>query len=110
MLARSFVLLPIGPHGLTAAGAEVLLAWSGTLIADGLLLALPVVIALLAINFAIGVMARAAPQLNIFAVGFPLTLLFGMALVLLTIGDLDGAARGLFDGAFDTVVVLLEAR
>lgn len=110
LLARSFVLVPIGPQGLTTAGAEVILEWAGTLIADGLLLALPVVVALLAINFALGVMARAAPQLNIFAIGFPLMILFGIALVLLTLDDVSGAALQLFDGAFDTAQATLEAR
>jgi flagellar biosynthetic protein FliR len=53
--------------------------------AAGLTLALPVVAALLITNLALGVLTRTAPQLNIFAVGFPITLLLGffvLALVL----------------------------
>lgn len=110
LLARSFTLVPIGPQGLTAAGAEVILEWTGSLIADGLLLALPVVVALLAINFALGVMSRAAPQLNIFAIGFPLMILFGIAVVLLTLDTLAEAAVQLFSGAFETAQTTLEAR
>ena len=33
--------------------------------------------ALLVVNLAFGVMSRAAPTLNLFAVGFPVTLVFG---------------------------------
>ena len=46
--------------------------------AGALLLALPAVIALLIVNFAFGIMTKAAPQLNIFAIGFPFTMLFGL--------------------------------
>lgn len=110
LLAQSFYWLPIGPQGLSASGADVVLEWSAQLFAAGLVLGLPIVIALLAINFALGVMARAAPQLNIFAVGFPLMILFGMVLVMLTMDSLVASASGLFDGAFLTARQTLEAR
>jgi len=45
----------------------------------GLHLALPVLASMLILNLALGVLARAAPQLNIFAVGFPATIIIGMA-------------------------------
>ncbi|WP_315981250.1 flagellar biosynthetic protein FliR [Aliamphritea spongicola] len=49
------------------------IATSGTwLFSSALLMSLPAVTALLVINFAFGIMTKAAPQLNIFAVGFPL--------------------------------------
>ena len=44
----------------------------------GLLIALPAVIALVIVNLALGVVTRAAPQLNLFGVGFPITLLGGL--------------------------------
>ncbi|MCB1748006.1 MAG: flagellar biosynthetic protein FliR [Gammaproteobacteria bacterium] len=110
LLADSFRLLPIGPVGIAAAGAEGIVSWTGELIADGLLLGLPVIVALLAINFALGVMARAAPQLNIFAVGFPLMILFGMVLVVLTLEGFDEAAIGLFDSGIVAAHAVLEAR
>jgi flagellar biosynthetic protein FliR len=88
----------------------VIIAWSAELVASGLLLALPVVVALLAINFALGVMARAAPQLNIFAVGFPVTILFGMVLVLLTMNALSEAVAAAFDDAFITARLMLGAQ
>lgn len=51
------------------------------LFASALVIALPVLTSLLVINIAFGVMSRAAPQLNIFAVGFPFTLICGLALI-----------------------------
>ena len=45
------------------------------------LIALPAVTSLLVVNLAFGVMTRAAPQLNIFSLGFPLSLLFGLVIM-----------------------------
>ena len=43
------------------------------------------VTALLIVNLALGILTRAAPQLNIFAVGFPITLMVGMAALMLSL-------------------------
>ena len=51
------------------------------------LLALPAISALLVINIAFGVMTRAAPQLNIFTIGFPLTLILGMIIFWISTAD-----------------------
>ena len=48
-------------------------------------LALPVIAALLITNLGLGVLSRAAPQLNIFAVGFPITLMIGLVAALLSV-------------------------
>ena len=45
------------------------------------MVALPGMTALLVVNLAFGVMSRAAPTLNLFAVGFPVTLIFGLVIV-----------------------------
>ncbi len=107
LLADSFRLLPVGPQGITPNGAELIMSWTAELVAAGLLLALPVVVALLAINFALGVMARAAPQLNIFAVGFPVMIVFGMVLVLLSMDALLEFVVALFDDAFNVARAML---
>ena len=87
VLAESFVTLPVGSgllldHYLAIAGR---LGW---VLGAGLLLALPAVTALLVVNIAFGVMTRAAPQLNIFAIGFPLTLVLGLVIVWLGMADI----------------------
>ena len=51
--------------------------WGGTIFSFGLALSLPLLAAVLITNIGLGVLTRAAPQLNIFAVGFPLTILVG---------------------------------
>lgn len=110
LLADSFRILPVGPAGLPMASADVVIGWSGELLVTGLLLAMPVVIALLAINFALGVMARAAPQLNIFAVGFPVMIVFGIGLGMMTLDVYLGTTLDFFDQAFAVGRAVLEAR
>src|SRR3546814_18619073 len=50
-------------------------------LAGGLPIALPVGFALFGLNLLVGVLTRAAPQLNIFAVGLPLTLMTGFVVL-----------------------------
>ena len=81
MLLDSFKTLPIGIDGIDQAGIWSILLWSSRMFAGGLLLAMPVVASLLLVNVIFGVAARAAPQLQIFSVGFPVTLMLGLLLV-----------------------------
>lgn len=87
-LGQSFIVLPVGAP-LPGPGSWSNLAHAGIVIfASGLMLALPLVCALVITNTALGVLARAAPQLNIFAVGFPLTLIGGFVMLITTMGYL----------------------
>ena len=51
----------------------------GIVFSSGLLLALPIVVTLLITNVALGVLGRVAPQLNLIAIGFPVTILLGFS-------------------------------
>ena len=57
---------------------------------------------MLVVNLAFGVMTRAAPQLNIFAVGLPVTLLLGLAILLYSLPALAPEFRRLIDAATDS--------
>jgi flagellar biosynthesis protein FliR len=59
------------------------------LFASALWIALPVVGMLLFVNVALGIVSRVAPQINIFAVGFPLTLMVGLVGIAVTLPALD---------------------
>lgn len=78
LLSESFRTLPISGDVLAASGFKVVVDWGSKIFAAGVLLALPPMAALLITNLALGILARAAPQLNIFAIGFPVTLVVGM--------------------------------
>ncbi|GAA5786584.1 flagellar biosynthetic protein FliR [Chitiniphilus shinanonensis] len=79
VMVESFTVLPPLAQPLGAEGFRMVAEQGGQIFRVGLLLALPVVGALLVTNLAIGVMTRAAPQLNVFAIGFPLMLALGFA-------------------------------
>lgn len=96
-LADSFHTVPVGVIGITQEGLGALLKWAGELFAQAAVMALPTITALLVVNFAYGILARAAPQLNIFAVGFPLTLIAGTLLIGMTISSLPQHVRALID-------------
>jgi flagellar biosynthetic protein FliR len=77
---RSFELLPISTHFFTGVGWERLITTGAGLFQLGLHISLPVLATMLVINLTLGIMSRAAPQLNLFSVGFPLTALTGIVL------------------------------
>ncbi|RJG09840.1 flagellar type III secretion system protein FliR [Pseudomonas cavernicola] len=87
VLAESFVTLPVGT-GLLVEHYWELAGRLGWVLGAGLLLVLPAITALLVVNLAFGVMTRAAPQLNIFAIGFPLTLVLGLIIVWIGMADI----------------------
>lgn len=109
VLAESFKLLPVSTTPFGSGGFSALLAWSSTLFSAGLLLALPLITALLIANLAMGVLARVAPQLNIFAVGFPVTLMAGFIVLMFSMPYFGAAMEKLFDHAFRAMAATLRA-
>jgi len=109
-LASSFETIPItAPH--LHAGILLSLVESGEQIfLSGFMLALPIIGALLIINLALGVLTRTAPQLNLFSVGFPLTLLAGIATMALVMPYLGNALAGLFGHMLDLADALFRAQ
>lgn len=85
VLAESFSALPVSAGALSSDGWQRLVLWGGVIFAAGLQLALPVIAALLIVNLGLGILTRAAPQLNLFAVGFPITLMMGMVALMLSL-------------------------
>ncbi|AMA46579.1 flagellar biosynthetic protein FliR [Pseudomonas monteilii] len=87
VLTESFTTLPVG-HALSVTQFWELAGRLGWVMGAGLLLILPAITALLVVNVAFGVMTRAAPQLNIFSIGFPLTLVLGMLVFWVGLADI----------------------
>ena len=59
--------------------------WGGQVFSGAVLISLPAMTALLVVNVAFGVMTRAAPQLNIFSIGFPVMIFLGLVIMLMTL-------------------------
>jgi flagellar biosynthetic protein FliR len=109
VLTESFATLPVGgglliDHFWDLAGR---LSW---VLGAALLLVLPAITALLVVNIAFGVMTRAAPQLNIFSIGFPLTLVLGLGIFWVTLADILPHYQALASEALQWMRELARAR
>ncbi|SFF43876.1 flagellar biosynthetic protein FliR [Fontimonas thermophila] len=109
LIVRSFTWLPVGGIGWDAGDAGYVLRFAGWMFVGGLRLALPVVIALLIVNLAMGVISRSAPTLNLFAVGFPVTLVAGLVLVRAGLPAFQENVAALFEQAWLLLGQLLGA-
>ncbi len=107
LLADSFRLLPVGVIRPEPEQLWKIALWGSYLFAGGLLVALPAVTGLLLVNIAFGVAARAAPQLNIFAVGFPVMILAGFVLMLVLLPGLGDHFGRMMSDAFQLMRQLL---
>lgn len=81
VVVNSFVGLPMSANGLSREALWSIVTLGSWMFEGALVIALPLLSSLLIVNLAFGVMNRAAPQMNVFTVGFPITLLFGLVLI-----------------------------
>ncbi|KAB7627171.1 flagellar biosynthetic protein FliR [Alkalilimnicola sp. S0819] len=110
LMAESFQLLPISAVGFARDDFFTLVSWGSVMFTGAVLIALPALVLLLLVNLAMGVMTRAAPQMNIFSVGFPLTLMLGfLSLLYLVLPSLPGRMYALWRSAFDAARQMLGA-
>jgi flagellar biosynthetic protein FliR len=97
VLAESFISLPVAATPMSGGLAISLVRWGGTVFSAGLQLSLPIVAALLITNVALGILTRAAPQLNIFGIGFPISLGVGLLLISLVLPYWSGPLQRLMN-------------
>ena len=106
-LVQSFSLIPVGAGSLAAASWLNIAHAGGVIFTSGVFLALPIVIALLITNIALGVLGRVAPQLNIIAIGFPVTLILGFAAMMVCLNYLAAPLQQLFEYGLDSMLRML---
>ncbi len=87
LLIDSFTTFPIGGEGMNSAHFSTIVDMGSWLFSAGLLVSLPLFTSLMIVNMSFGVMSRSAPQLNVFTVGFPITLIFGFVLMWFTLAN-----------------------
>jgi flagellar biosynthesis protein FliR len=102
-LAKSFKSLPIGGANLDRNLLWSLAGWGARVFETGLLIALPAVIALVIVNLALGVVTRAAPQLNLFGIGFTITLMSGFLVLIVGLDGLMAGVSSLIDSSLQAV-------
>lgn len=84
LVVHSFTSLPVG-EGISLPNIQAVIAWGQALFGGALMMALAAALSLLMINLSFGVMTRAAPQLNLFSLGFPITMVTGLIIIWLTL-------------------------
>ncbi|KRB93331.1 flagellar biosynthetic protein FliR [Noviherbaspirillum sp. Root189] len=96
-LAESFISMPVSALPGGAGGFRALANWGGLIFSAGVQLSLPIIAALLTTNIALGILTRAAPQLNLFGIGFPVTLGAGFIVLALMLPYLATPIERLFN-------------
>ncbi|MGC1459811.1 MAG: flagellar biosynthetic protein FliR [Steroidobacteraceae bacterium] len=110
VLADGFRTLPVGGTGFAAADLWQVVIWGGTLFGGALSIALPAVTALLIVNLAFGMVSRAAPALNLMAVGFPVMLIFGLLVLVVSVPQLLSGFERLLEQSFGVLQTLSGGR
>ena len=101
VLADSFFTMPVGSGTLSGETMMAIAKLANWMFAAAIVLALPAVASMLVVNIAFGVMARLAPQLNIFAVGFPVTMMLGLIVIWITFSGYGVQFQGLLSELFN---------
>ncbi|MFT5224625.1 MAG: flagellar biosynthetic protein FliR [Polaribacter sp.] len=83
LVVNSFQSLPIAPTGIERESFWAIASWGSQMFIGAIWVAIPAIVSMLVVTLALGVMTRAAPQLNIFSVGFPITMFLGFIIIML---------------------------
>jgi len=110
MISDSFVALPIGQSILNQDTYGLVLRWSSMMFLGAVLLSLPVMVTLLFINMGLGIITRAAPSLNIFAVGLPAMIITGFVILVISMESIGGRMEWLWVQGFSHLRTLVGVR
>lgn len=102
---KSFQNFPVDQNFLEALKQMKMLDLGVDLFASGLWIALPMIGMLMFANLALGIVSRVAPQMSIFAIGFPVTLTVGLTGMAATLPMLDEPVMALMQRAIDVFAV-----
>ncbi len=98
-----FTTLPIAIIGLSTDSFWQIINWGSYIFSGAIGIAIPAIASLLVVNLSFGIMTRATPQLNIFAIGFPVTMILGFSLVLLTMTNIAPKSNELFLNVYQLI-------
>lgn len=102
-LSDSFQAFPITAALPSAVAFRTLVEWGSTIFNHALQLSMPLIGTLLITNIALGILTRSAPQLNIFAIGFPITLTVGIGALALTLPYLAPMLEHIVNDGLETM-------
>lgn len=100
LLADSFHSLPPGQSVINTNGLYAVVAFATHLFGGAVRVALPAMTSLLMVNIGFAAISRAAPSMNLFAVGFPITVTLGFVALWLSLHTVPGAFESLQNSAW----------
>ena len=100
ILVQSYVAIPVGSGLLSTEAISGFIDFSSQVFIGAIIMVLPIMLGLLMINGCLGVISRASPSLNVFAVGFPALIPIGFGMVLLSMVIIISKMEGLWFQAF----------
>ena len=103
VLFSSFQLIPIASGAFSANMIVAFLTWSSEIFIGAVVIAFPIMIGLLLVNVMLGLVSRAAPSLNVFAIGFPALIPLGLGMLLLTMAIWFEQVENLWFVGFNTL-------
>lgn len=107
LLADSFHSLPPGAAAISVNGLHAVASFGSELFSGAVRVALPAMTSLLVVNIGFAAISRAAPSMNLFAVGFPITVSLGFIALWLALRSLPGAFDALQDNAWSLMHELI---
>jgi len=107
MMLDSFRLIPINEFYVNREMLWAILQWSSLIFSGAVMIALPAMVTMLLTNSAMGVISRAAPALNVFAVGFPASLFFGLIMIYLLVPFFGSGMENVWFRCFEYVRIFL---
>ena len=99
----SFETLPIATAAPSMVFIQGFISWSAHMFLGAIAIAFPIIFGLLLVNTSLGIVSRAAPSLNVFAVGFPALIPAGLIMLLLTMAIWFEQVENLWFLGFDTL-------
>lgn len=102
-VTESFTTMPISLDPSGGVNFVRIVTWAERIFSTGLHLALPVIAALLIANLALGILSRTAPQLNLFGIGFPITISIGLIVIALAFPRMAVPLERLISETFATI-------
>ena len=106
LMLESFTTLPMGQF-IPNSSIEEFLYFSGSMFKAGLAMSISAICTMLVVNFTLGVMTKATPQLNIFSLGFAVTMIVGICVLFISLSSFMSNFTNNFNDVFDEACSLI---
>ncbi len=109
-LVKSFYTLPLSSGSISTLQIQHILDFSKILFSGAVTISLPAIISILIVNFTFAVMTSSAPQLNVFNIGFPITLVLGLFIIYISFTGALEHSKDIFHQGFDILAKVLSEK